>query len=115
MPSNSGMPERSYGCTFGCGNPYDYIIVSAVDNSVEMLCIPCYIKVAADMVAAITDTDNPDVMAALQSVAVDNAEAASGPKGKPRGHNAPSGFNDPDILEVFDSVITTEDLPDEFR
>lgn len=115
MPDNDSVPMRSYGCTFGCGNPYDYIIVSVSDNSVEMLCIPCYVKLAADMVAAITEPRNPEVMEALRAVGRDNADTVPGPRGKPRGRNAPAGTDDPDILSAFDSVITTEDLPDEFR
>jgi hypothetical protein len=115
MPGSSSMPERTYGCTFGCGNPYDYIIVSVVDNSTEMLCIPCYVRLAADMVAAITDPDNPEVAAALKAVGQDNAERVPGPTGKPRGHNAPVGAADDGILSAFEDVITTDDLPPEFR
>lgn len=115
MSEATGMPERSYGCTFGCGNPYDYIIVSAIDNTVEMLCIPCYIRLAADMVGAMTSPDDPEVMAALKAIGADNAETVPGPKGKPRGHNPPAGSTDPDFIETFDTFITVEELPDEFR
>lgn len=115
MTDTTGMPERSYGCTFACGNPYDYIIVSVIDNSVECLCVPCYIKLAADMVAAITDPDSPEILAKLQAVAQDNVDSAPGPRGKPRGRNAPAGNYDPDVFEAFDTVVTTDDLPEEFR
>lgn len=115
MPDSTGMPQRSYGCTFGCGNPYDYVIVSVADNTVELLCVPCYVRLAADMVNAITSPDDPKVVAALNAVARDTAERVPGPSGEPRGHNAPAGTEDPDILSAFESVITVEDLPDDFK
>lgn len=115
MPGSDSSPMRSYGCTFGCGNPYDYVIVSVSDNDVQMLCLPCYVRLAADMIAAVTEPDNPAVMEALRAVAMDNVTQAPGPSGKPRGHNAPAGTDDPGIFEAFDSVVTVDDLPDEFR
>jgi hypothetical protein len=114
--SDSDVPNmRSYGCTFGCGNPYDYVIVSVADNSVEMLCVPCYVRLAADMIAAITEPSDPGVMEALRAIGMDNAETVPGPSGNPRGHNAPVGADDPAVFEAFNDVITVEDLPDEFR
>lgn len=115
MADNPNTNTRSYGCTFGCGNPYDFIIVSVADNSVEMVCVPCYVRLAADMLGAITVPDSPEMMEALRAVGMDNSERVPGPAGNPRGHNPPAGTEDPAIFEAFESVISAEDLPDEFK
>ncbi len=115
MTENHAPNQRTYGCTFGCGNPFDFIVVSIADNTVELLCVPCYVKLAADMIGAITDPDNPEIMAKLQMVANDNVEPVPGPGAAPRGHNAPAGTDDPAIFQAYDRVITVDDLPDEFR
>lgn len=107
--------ERSYGCTFGCGNPYDFVLVTVADGTVEMLCMPCMVKLAADMISAITDPENADVLAAIEAVASDMTGQVPGPSGRPRGRNAPATSLDPDVFESFDSTITVEQLSDEFR
>jgi hypothetical protein len=107
--------ERTYGCTFGCGNPYDYIVVSVADGTTEFLCIPCYVKLAADMVTAITDPDDPIVKAAMADAALSAGQSTPGPKGKARGKNAPVTADDASIIEAYDSVITVAELPEEFR
>lgn len=115
--SESSAPEnrRSYGCTFGCGNPYDYILVSVQDGSTELLCLPCMIKLAADMVTAITDPSNETVQQAMQLRGDVFGDQTPGPSGKPRGKNAPATAVDDDLFEEYDGVVTVEDLPDEFR
>ena len=113
--SDHAQNPRSYGCSFGCGNPYDYIIVSVSDGTAEMLCMPCYVRLAIDMIAAVTDQDNPEVQAALAAVGSVQIDNVPGPTGRTRGHNAPATTDDPDLLAAFDDVVTTEDLPEEFR
>src|SRR6266436_6138922 len=113
MPDSS--VERSYGCSFGCGNPYDYIVVSVADSSTEMLCMPCYVKLATEIIEAVTNPDSDlvrKVMAESGSIA-QTPMKGSGPKR--RGKNAPAGTEDPDLLEAFDSIITVDELPEEFR
>lgn len=112
---SSGNITRSYGCTFGCGNPYDYIVVAVADGTTEFLCLPCYVRLATDMIAAVTDPDDPKVQKAMaEATAVLQAPMASNGV-KPRGKNAPATSQDDDILDAFDSVITEDELPDEFR
>lgn len=106
---------RSYGCTFACGNPYDFVFISVNDGTTEFLCVPCFVRLASDMVAAIVDSDDPTVQAAMVYAAAHPADVAPGPSGKPRGRNAPATNDDPDLLEEFDSVITVDELPPEFR
>lgn len=114
-PGDSAMPERSYGCTFGCGNPYDFILVTVSDGSTEFVCMPCFIKLATDMLTAVMEADNPNVQAAVQWAASNGAESAPGPKPRSRGKNAPATTDDPNVFEAYDDVITVEQLPDEFR
>ena len=108
-------PARSYGCTFGCGNPYDYIVISAADGTTEFLCLPCYVRLAIDMIAAVTNADDPKVQEAMRALGDMPIDIAPRPSGKPRGKNAPATTDDPELFEAFDDVITTEDLPEEFR
>lgn len=107
--------SRSYGCSFACGNPYDYILVSVSDGTAEMLCMPCYVRLAIDMIAAVTETDNPAVQEALKAVNAIEIDTAPGPAGKSRGHNAPATADDADLFAAFEETITPEDLPEEFK
>jgi hypothetical protein len=108
-------PTRSYGCSFGCGNPYDFILVDVRAGTTELLCLPCYVKLASDMVTAVTEANDPQVMAALAYAASGVAGQAPGPAGRKRGHNAPGTSDDITLFDAFDSVITEGELPEEFR
>ena len=107
--------ERSYGCTFGCGNPYDIIIISVSDATTELLCMPCYIRMATELLTAFMDEMSPELKAALEAMPQAAQVPMNGSKPKPRGKNAPATTDDPDVLEAFESVITVDELPDEFR
>jgi hypothetical protein len=109
------VPVRSYGCSFGCGNPYDYIVVSVADGSTEFLCMPCYVKLATEIIEAVTNPDSEKVRAALADAGTIQQTVMNGPGPKRRGKNAPAGTEDPDLIEAFDSVITVDELPPEFR
>jgi hypothetical protein len=67
------------------------------------------------MITAVVNPSNPDVQKWVALGAMHDADIAPGPKGRPRGHNAPATSTDPDIFDAFDSVITTEDLPEDFK
>ena len=115
MTEQSATQERSYGCTFGCGNPYDYILVDVQSGETLFLCVPCYVKTAADMIAAITDPDNPDVQAAMREAATGEQAPVTGTRVRRRGHNAPATADDPDLITAYDDRITVDELPDEFK
>lgn len=115
MSTPPASPERSYGCSYGCGNPYDYLIVSVADSSVELLCLPCFVRLATDLVAAVTDPEADKVKEALALAGTSFMPLAEGPSGKARGHNAPANADDPDLITSYDDVITVDDLPDEFK
>jgi hypothetical protein len=107
--------QRSYGCTFGCGNPYDFVFISVRDGTTEFLCLPCMVKLATDMVDVMVNPDNPDIAAKIASLAgIEQAPMSS--NGAKRGRrNAPATSDDPDLFESFDSVITAEELPEAFQ
>lgn len=108
-------PHRSYGCSFGCGNPYDFIFVSVSDGTTEFLCLPCMVRLATDMVAAVTEPDNPTLLQALAGAGhVDSAPMANGGV-KRRGKNAPVTADDDDLLSAYEDVITEDELPEAFR
>ncbi len=107
--------ERSYGCTFGCGNPYDVIVVSVADSTTEFLCFPCFTRMAATVVEAITATG--DAATQLMYAANDTHRQVrmDKPGPKPGRRNAPATAADPGILAAYDDVITADELPEDFR
>lgn len=106
---------RSYGCSYGCGSPYDVILVSVKDSTTEFLCIPCYVRLAVDMMKAFLGDADKEVATAL----ADKAELATMVTGefdiKARGHNAPVATEDDDLIEAYQGVITEDELPEAFR
>lgn len=113
-PTPEPLP-RSYGCTYACGNPYDVIIVMVNDATTEFLCIPCFIRTASDMLAAITEPDNATVKAAMQGAPPADIVPMTGPAPKRRGKNAPATTDDDDLISAYESVMTEDELPPEFR
>lgn len=113
--SDPSAPQRSYGCEFACGNPYDVILIQVQDGTTQFLCIPCFIKLASDLLEAVLDENGEKVQKAMSAYRTGDIGTVPGPAGKPRGKNAPATSSDPDLFEAFDGVVTIDDLPDEFR
>lgn len=114
--ADTPMPEtRSYGCTFGCGNPYDFVVVSVLDGTTELLCVPCFVRMASDMVHAVTEATDAEAAKWLADAGTMQQAPMNGRKPRARGKNAPATSTDPDIIEAFDTVITVDELPEEFR
>lgn len=92
----------SFGCTFGCGNAYDFVVVNVRDNSTEMLCAPCFCTLASNMIEAAVNPDNPTVVAAMalrQSIAADQVPGPTGRRGR---RNPPATSHDPDLFAAYD-------------
>jgi hypothetical protein len=107
--------ERSYGCTFACGNPYDYVFISVRDGTTEFLCLPCFVRLASDMVAAVTEPDPEQTAKWLKTISP-LAQAPMKSNGVKRGRkNAPATSDDPELFDAFDSRIDASELPAEFR
>ena len=107
--------NRSYGCSRGCGNPYDFIIVTVSEAFSEMLCLPCFVATSMDMIRAVTEPGNPDVMAAVAAMPASDQVPMADPVTRARGHHAPAESDDPTMLEAFDGVVTEDELPEAFR
>lgn len=115
--SESSVPgiQRSYGCSMGDGNAYDYILIDVQSSDTLFLCVPCYVRFAMEMVTAMTDPGNSQVAEALAKVGGQFREHAPGPKPRPGRRNAPVGTDEPAILDAFDATLDADDLSDEFR
>lgn len=115
MPAQQPIIERSYGCTFGCGNPYDYVFVSVRDGTTELLCTPCFVRLAGDIIQAITEPDPEQAARWLKTISPLDQAPMSGNGPRKRGKNAPATSDDPELFDAFDSVITAEELGEEFK
>lgn len=113
--STAPRNERSYGCSMGDGNAYDYILIDVQSSDTLFLCVPCYIRFAMEMVTAITDPGDSQVADAIAAVGGQFREHAPGPKPRLGRKNAPVGTDEPEIMDAFDSVLEADDLSDEFR
>jgi hypothetical protein len=67
------------------------------------------------MIAAVTEPDNPAIQTALAAMQPLDLAPMTGDGVKPRGHNPPATADDDDLLESYESVVTVDDLPEEFR
>jgi hypothetical protein len=114
-PAVPAAEERAYGCTFACGNPYDYVVVQVSDGTTEFLCLPCFVKLASDMVEAVTNPASDSVTHAVNSATPVDHAPMMGVRPKRRGKNAPVTADDPDVFTQFSTTITVDELPDEFR
>ena len=113
--TNPAQPQRSYGCEFACGNPYDVILIQVSDGTTQFLCIPCFIKLASDVLGAVLNDDPAQVTEAMSAYRATAGEPPPGPTGKARGHNAPATSDDADLFAAFDDVVTVDELPESFR
>jgi len=108
-------PVRSYGCTFGCGNPYNYIVTSVVDSTSDFLCIPCFLKLASQILDAFEESDPEIIRAAIEDM-TSQPQAPMNENGvKPMGENPPVDMAVPEAFEPERKVITVDQLPPEFR
>ena len=106
---------RSYGCSYGCGNAYDVVVVMVQDGTTEFLCLPCFVRLASEVATALTDPENAKVIEALRQAGHMDGIPTPGPTAKAGRKNAPAGTDDPDLIAAYDDVVTEDELPAEFR
>jgi hypothetical protein len=106
---------RSYGCSFGDGNPYDYIMVDAQSGDTLFVCIPCFVRQAMEMVAAFISSDDPATQAVVEEMERRQGEPVPGPTGRKRGRNAPVGKAGEDLFDEYGEGAVFAALPEEFR
>lgn len=112
MSETDTTERRSYGCSYGCGNPFDFVITTVQDSTTLMLCVPCYVRTAMDVVAAITEPNNPDVRDRIADAGMVDTVPMTGRQVAPRGHEAPVDSMDPDAIETFESYILDDEVSD---
>src|SRR5258707_13790362 len=107
--TNGTVPDRSYGCSWGCGNPYDYIIISVADGTKEFMCLVCYMKLAQDMIMAVLNRQDRAAKAAMAALAgIEKAPMTSG-RVRKRRKNARADIEDDDLITAFDSLIEDDE------
>jgi hypothetical protein len=106
-------PPRSYGCSYGCGRPYDFIVTNVSDMSSLALCAVDFMRTAHDMMVAAMESDNPDVQERLAEAVLTDVVPFED-NGLKRGrHNAPVEANSADAIAAFDGFVFEDELPDE--
>lgn len=115
MTVSPDTSERSYGCTFGCGNPYDYVFISVRDGTTEFLCLPCFVRLAHDILSAVTEPDPEQVAQWLKAISPLDPTPVKGSAPKRGKHNAPATNLDPEIFSAYEDVITEDELPEDFK
>lgn len=112
LPENAA-PERSYGCSNGDGNPYDFIVVTVSDATTQFLCTPCFVQAAIVMVTAITEGQDPEVMEAVASAGVIDQVPMNEGRIRQRGKNAPAELENDLVIERFDNMVLENEFDDE--
>lgn len=107
--------KRSYGCSYGCGNPFDLIVVSTKDASTLMLCTPCFIQTAAQMLEAMTNPENSDVVQMMREAGDVDEVPFDSEEFRSKTRHAPVELDDPDAIEAFEGEVPYDELPDEFK
>lgn len=77
--------------------------------------MPCFLKLAEQIITAVTSPEGQEVMQAVLSASDTESAPMRDKPVKPRGNNAPATNDDPDLFDAFDTVITVDQLPEEFR
>lgn len=113
--ADSDAEPRSYGCSYGCGNPYDFIVTTVSDMSSLALCAIDFMRTAHDMMTAVMDPENPEVQKRVAEAQLDNVVPFDAEHLKRRGHNAPVDAGSQDAIDAFEGYVLEDELPDEFR
>lgn len=112
MSETDTVEPRSYGCSYGCGNPFDFVVTTVQDSSTLMVCTPCFVRTAMDMVAAIVNPDDPEIAARLAEAGAVESVPMNGRPVAARGHEAPVDSMDPDAIETFAGYVLDDEVSD---
>ncbi len=115
MPDDAVEVVRSYGCSLGCGNPYDFVVVTVQGTDTMFLCTPCFVTTAGEMLEAMINPQNSEVIRKMAEAGDVPQIPMNGSGPRKRGHNAPAETEDPDAIERFESFVLEDELPDGFR
>lgn len=109
MADNHDVPARSYGCSYGCGNPYDYVLVDVQGSETLLLCVPCFIRTAMEMVDAFVKRGDPEIEVRIAEGAVSDQAPMNGRQVAKRGHEAPGDTDNEDAIETFESYVLDDE------
>lgn len=112
MSDDTTVERRSYGCSLGCGNPYDFVIVLVQDGEAQLLCTPCFVQTAMDMVTAIMNPDDPEVQKRVAEAGTPEQVPMNGRQVAKRGHEAPADTIDPDAIDTFEGYVLADEFDD---
>ena len=104
------IPKRSYGCSNGDGNPYDFVVVTITDASTLFLCASCFIQTAQAMLMAMVEPENPEVQRIMAEAGEIDQVPMNGRQVAKRGHEAPAEVDDPDAIDAFDSYVLDDEV-----
>lgn len=77
--------------------------------------MPCFIRLAVEIVQAVQTTEGAELVTAINDMGKLQAAPMSNPPRRKRGHEAPVNADDPTLIEAFDSRITEDELPEDFK
>jgi hypothetical protein len=109
MSDAEDLEPRSYGCSSGDGNPYDFIVVLVNDGTTQFLCTPCFVQSAMDMVTAIINPDDPEVQKRIAEAGDIDTVPMMGRQVAKRGHEAPTDSLDPDAIDTFEGYVLEDE------
>lgn len=110
MSDTVEVEQRSYGCSLGCGNPFDFVVTLVQDSTTQMLCTPCFVRTAADMLEAMMNPDDPEIQRRVAEIGTVDQVPMTGRKVAKRGHEAPVDTLDPDAIETFASYVLDDEV-----
>lgn len=115
MPVDVPASQRSYGCSYACGNPYDVVLISVADGTTEFLCFPCFVRTAHDVLDAMTKAGDVTVERRIAEAGSVDAVPMNDDGVVKRGHNAPVDSQDPDAIETFAGFELADEIDDAFQ
>lgn len=93
-------------CSMGCGNTYDFVVVTVEDSTTLFLCIPDFIGSAMMMVQAMTEPENEAVKAAVAAYNPDTV-TPRGRRGKnPVLRDGAKAADDSDLFDEFEPDVS---------
>lgn len=109
METELPAPDRTYPCSYGCGNQIDVILTQVDDSTTLMLCIPCFVLTAQQVLEAMVNPESPDVKARIADAGpVDRATRARSASAKTK-RPEDQDPSDPDYIAPFQGFDDPED------
>jgi hypothetical protein len=98
--------ECKHMCESGDGNEYAVILTNVEDSTTQFLCIPCLVGVAMVIVTAMTEPDDPSVIAAVEAYDAETvtSRGTRGRKASLMGGHA--GAVDDGIFDEFEPDVS---------